>query len=208
MIILNLVIKLKQASRSILIVVLVVLCCAAVFTGLSFVMLRTPAEQSDSDNNFVPYVENEDTPKGILFCFDEGGSVFFYFDTDSSSTAVLLLQNGATSDDVSAYGYTVFRTVKTDYQMLEGFIDHIGGIELENTRYTGVQVSDMLRHDAQKEIRREIISAIFKHLASNGLSGEELVFIIENSDTDLSFPDGYSLLQSIEKLAKNLHFIN
>ncbi|MBE6797500.1 MAG: hypothetical protein E7531_04090 [Ruminococcaceae bacterium] len=198
----------KQASRSILIVILVVLCCAAVFTGLSFVMLRTPAEQSDSENNFVPYVENEDTPKGILFCFDEGGSVFFYFDSDSSSTAVLLLQNGATTADVDTYGYTVFRTVKTDYQMLEGFIDHIGGIELENTRYTGVQVSDMLCHDAQKEIRREIISAIFRHLASNGLSGEELVFIIENSDTDLSFPDGYSLLQSIEELTKNLHFIN
>ena len=92
--------------------------------------------------------------------------------------------------------------------MLEGFIDLIGGIELEKARCTGVQVSDMLCHDAQKEIRREIISAVFKRLASNGLSGEELVFVIENSDTDLSFPDGYSLLKNFEQLAKNIHFIN
>ena len=198
----------KQAGKNVLIVILVVLCCAAVFTGISYLMLYTPSSQSSAKDDFVPYVESDDTPKGILFGFDNGGSVFLYFDAKNPSTMVLLLPNGATPNDVDAYGYTVFRTVKTDYAMLEGFIERVGGIEIDNTRYTGVQISDMLRHDAQKPIRRQVISAIFKKLAANGLSSENLVYIIENSRTDLSFPDGYSLLTDIEKLSKNIHFIN
>ena len=171
-------------------------------------MLKSSAEPTKQNESAIPYTENEDAPKGLLFNFYEGGSVFVNFDTAQQTTMVILLPHDCDQTTVSDYGYTVFKRIKTDYAMLEGFIDRIGGIELQAMRYTGVQVTEQLKHSVDNDLRRNIISAVFEKLALNGLTSENLVFIIENSTTDFSFPDGYSLLSNIGALSKNINFIN
>ena len=194
--------------RQILLTVLAVMCCASIFLGVSYLMLKNEVKPTKQNDSTIPYTENEDTPKGLLFNFYEGGSVFINFDTSQDTTMIILLPHECDQSAVSEYGYTVFKRIKTDYAMLEGFIDRIGGIELQNMRYTGVQITEQLKHSVDKDLRRNIISAIFEKLAQNGLTSENLVFIIENSTTDFSFPDGYSLLSSIGALANNINFIN
>ena len=194
--------------RQILLTVLAVMCCASIFLGVSYLMLKSGAEPTKQNESAIPYTENEDAPKGLLFNFYEGGSVFVNFDTAQQTTMVILLPHDCDQTAVCDYGYTVFKRIKTDYAMLEGFIDRIGGIELQDMRYTGVQVTEQLKHSVDNDLRRNIISAVFEKLALNGLTSENLVFIIENSTTDFSFPDGYSLLSNIGALSKNINFIN
>ncbi len=198
----------KVIRKQLLLTVLAVLVCAAIFTGVSYLFLHTNSQPSDSTESLIPYTENDGTPKGLLFGFDEGGSVFLYFDTEQDNTMAILLPHDCDKEAVADYGYTVFRHIKTDYAMLEGFIDRIGGIEIDNMRYTGVQITEQLGHSVDKQLRRDIIAAIFEEIADDGLKSENLVYIIENSQTDFSFPDGYSLLGNIRSFASNLHFVN
>lgn len=199
----------KSVRNQILFTILAVMCCAAVFLGISFLMLSNTSKPVRQNESAIPYTESQDaTPKGLLFNFLEGESVFINFDTEQNTTMIILLPHNCNETSVSEYGYVVFKRIKSDYTMLEGFIDRIGGIEFNNIRYTGVQITDELKHNADKQLRRDIISAIFEKIADKGLTSENLVFIIENSDTDFSFPDGYSLLMNIETLSRNVNFVN
>lgn len=198
----------KIARRQVLLTIFAVMCCAAIFIGISVLMLRSQSQPIDKSESQVPYAEAEGTPKGLLFNFDEGNSVFLYFNPDENNTMAILLPHDCDETAVANYGYTVFRRIKTDYDMLEEFIDRIGGIEIDNMRYTGVQITDMLRQSLDKQLRRNVISGIFNRIAKNSLTSENLVFIIENSNTSFSFPDGYSLLLEIQSLANNLYFVN
>lgn len=194
-------------------VVLSVIVSAAVFTGAAFLFLREDSSHADNALEGVPYYEELPNAVGLLFCFEEGGSVFLNLDFDENETRVLLLPNGANDSDVTRYGYTVFKTVKTDYECLSSVIDRLGGIELRDDtlgllRYTGVQVTETLSHTAAEDIRREIISAVFEKIKAGAFTKETLIYIIENSDTALSFPDAYAWLPHLQDIAADLQFIN
>ncbi len=194
-------------------VALSILVSAAIFTGTAFLFLYDKSSPADNTLEGIPYYEETPSAVGLLFCFEEGGSVFLNLDFDENETRVLLLPNGANDTDVTAYGYTVFKTVKTDYECLSSVIDRLGGIELSDDtlgrlRYTGVQVTETLSHTAAEDIRREIISAVLEKIKAGAFTKEILVYIIENSDTSLSFPDAYGWLPHLQDIATDLQFIN
>ena len=96
---------------------------------------------------------------------------------------------------------------------MAALIDYAGGITLqengEQTRYTGVQVTDMLSRSTDSEqLLRRIIPAILRSIAENGLEDEAFNYIIDKSDTDLTVPDCLAWRNYISRLCENGRIIN
>ena len=92
------------------------------------------------------------------------------------------------------------------------FIDLYGGLELETDsetgRYTGVQVTDMLAHSTGKALKKQITGGILDKILQNGFTKEQLLFIIENTETDFNYPDGYILIDNLRYPLRNIYFVN
>ncbi len=198
----------KKNSRIILSVFAAVLLCAACFIGISAVMLASGDTDVNTPLNNMPYSNAAPLSLGLLFCFDDGGSIFCEFDAVTTKTSVILLKNGDGKDQLKPYGYTADFVFDCEYSVLECLIDNLGGIDMDNYHYTGVQISEILRHTAEISVRKRVVSAVFGKISAVGLSSQALVDLIEQSSTDFSFPDGYSLLALMPALCQNIVFIN
>ena len=200
-------------KQTILSVFLAVVCSAAIFVAFIFIFLNEPVSLVKGNTQSVPYGTYYDSEScGFLVRFRDGNAVFLNFDFEDSKTSVLLLPNGTGSDIVSTYGYTGYKTIDTDYAFLARFADRLGGIELndgeKSYKYTGVQLKDRLSSTTDKELRRQIIERFLGCFYSRGLTKEDLVFIIENTNTELNFPDAYNLAPAISDVSKTINFIN
>ncbi len=200
-------------KQTVLSVFLAVVCSAVIFAAFILIFLKEPASSVKGNTESVPYGNYYDSEScGFLVRFRDGNSVFLNFDFEDSKTSVLLLPNGTDSDAVSTYGYTVYKTIDTDYTFLARFTDRLGGIELSENgksyKYTGVQVKEKLSSSIDKALRRQIIKQFLGCFNSQGLTKEDLVFIIENTETELNFPDAYNLAPAISDVSKTINFIN
>ena len=81
--------------------------------------------------------------------------------------------------------------------------DIAGGIELEGERYTGVQITDMLEYSVvTKDTKKQITEEIIMGIAENGFTKEDMLYIIENADTNLKFASAYTWMDYIGELCK------
>jgi len=92
-------------------------------------------------------------------------------------------------------------------------VDILGGIEMsdgeEVLRYTGVQISDMLSRNADSDaISREIILKLVEKIEKTGFQNEDFLYIIENSNTDLTVPDCYYWPEYISAICGNVQIVN
>lgn len=179
------------------------------FLGYLYINSQTtkPVENTESR---VPYSSLPDNA-GVMFCFyDE--KIFTYLDFENEQISVIF----ANDADVSSgyiYGYRIDYTVKANNSLAAGVIDLVGGVELnlgeETLRYTGVQVTDVISKTVDSdEIKRQVITAFFKKSAELGLSRSDLVYIIENSETDLTVPKCYYWTDNIAKMAEKTVILN
>lgn len=167
-----------------------------------------PAEKKAES---VPYYSHIPESKGIMFDIcDRRTLVYLDFET----TALCVIPD---AEDVplggNLYGYSVDYRVKGDYDLLGGIIDIAGGIELETEeeilRFTGIQIANKLsRESYNKEQSKEIINGIFKNLSQIGFQNSDFLYIIENSETNLTIPDCYYWSEYIKKLCSNLQIID
>ncbi len=201
----------KINLRTTIYVFLAVIVTAAIFTAMTYLGVSQSEGQADNTVPSVPYY-NETPPEtaGILFRFNDGGSVFLNLDFYENKVSVILFENRTVKQRVLDYGYTVTYTVDTDYIFLSEFIDRFGGIEMniEGTllRYTGVQVTDMLREDSLD--KRRVISVVLDKISKKGFSKNDLLFIIKNTTTELSYPNGYPYIEPLKNLCRNVSFVN
>ncbi len=200
-------------KQTVLNVLTAVIFAAALFATFTFIFLKEPISSVKGTTESVPYAERyEEENCGLLVRFRDGNSVFLNFDFSDIKVSVLMLPNGADTDTVKAYGYSVYKTVDTDYTFLGRFADRLGGIELTDNdsthKYTGVQLKEKLATSPDKNLRRQVINVILSRFYSRGLSKEDLVFVIESTETDLNFPDAYNLSAPISSVCKNINFIN
>ena len=99
-------------------------------------------------------------------------------------------------------------SVTGDNSLIAGMIDRIGGIELmwnsELLRFTGYQLTDMLEQSKeQQNLSLRILEEYIKKLGEIGITRQDLVYLIENSNTDLRVPDCFYWHNYIDKLCKN-----
>ncbi len=191
------------------------LCCALVFFGGSYAYLSINLEsegkqEAEAKDYTVPYEKLPDD-KGVLFTTPDNSAVLVYLSfTDS---AIRLLNIESYNEQQSEYfGYSVDFTINADYALLGGIIDRIGGLNLETEgqfmRYTGVQVIDMLSSSYGEDIKSQVIFAVFEQISKNNFSKEDFVYIIENSDTDLTVPDCYYWPDYIADMSRRVDFVN
>ena len=203
----------REKIKSFLITAGVMFGCVALFFAVAVGVLAPVPDDVGGNNESVPYY-NTDLPDsaGFLFNFYGGGGVFINFDFFSEKTAVIIFEDNAEAAEILQYGYIADNVLQADYTFLAEFIDLYGGLELRNDgedeRYTGVQIADMLSHSTGKTLKRQIIGGVLDKILKNGFTKEHLLFIIENTETDLNYPDGYILIDNLRYPLKNIYFVN
>ena len=199
----------KQGVFYIKITAVCILCCLSLVAGGYFYLHRSlkPAEGQASE---IPYSFSLPDNKGLLFDI-AGNRTFVYLDFENELMNVIIPQ--AESFDPTDFGYSGDFELRGELPVLAALIDYAGGITLqengEQTRYTGVQVTDILSRSTDSEqLLRRIIPAILRSVAENGLEDEAFNYIIDKSDTDLTVPDCLAWRNYISRLCENGRIIN
>lgn len=190
-----------------------------IFAGISALVLfllfstvymqtMTIRENAAAPKTDEPYYTGPKS-SGILFQFENNKGFFVYLDFENAGSIFTLTENAG---EARISDLPVNFTVKSDYDLLSGIIDRVGGIELkieeESLRYTGEQVIDMLAsYPEDRELRINIAKAVFLNISKNGFSKNDFVYIIENSGTDLLVPDCFYWQDYISKAVADIEVI-
>ncbi len=167
---------------------------------------------NDSVEN-VPYKTSE-APLfwGLLIDFSGGKSVYFGFDAEKGSTSVLILPESSSEAAVEEYGYAVNTVSKADFDFLWSLIDSFGGVELnsdgETFNYTGVQVAEMLKKSNDTEFKKRVANKLLLKIKEQGMEKKDILLLIEETETILTFPEGYYLNETVNNSLNNIKFVN
>lgn len=200
-----------SSVKKTLFLLLVCLLCLAAFVGGGYAYLTIDNTEAENNVSDIPYVQAYPDNKGVMFNIGEN-LTYFYLDFEEEKVSVII-PNKAFYDKNEVYGYPVDYRISADYSLVASVIDFADGIELEVDgellSLTGVQVADMLTRTVDDgQLKRQVIEATLKKQGEKGLSKEDFVYIIENSDTNLTVPDCYNWSEYIDKLCKNAVFVN
>ncbi len=194
---------------------IVIFVCGMLFFGVVYAFLYFNYNQSettttDQKEHTVPY-ERLPENKGIAIVFSDGSAHLIQLDFDTMCIRLVDISEFA-GQHADYNGYFADFTVKIDYNLVEGIIDRVGGIDLEYGgaiwHCTGTQVVEYISYNDNNELRRQIILKIFEQISKNDFSKDDFVYIIENSTTDLSLPDCIFWIDYIKQMSSRTDFIN
>lgn len=158
----------------------------------------------------VPYYS---APESKGFMFDIcGDKLLLHFNFAEETVSVVYPPHDlSTATDI--YGYSIDYYINCDYKLVGYLTDTVGGVELENEseiyRYTGSQITEMLEYSSVKtNLKREITKKLIEGISQNGFTKENLLYITENSETDLSFSDGILFVDYIADTCSFIRFVN
>lgn len=185
----------------------VCVCTGIIFVALGYTYLSQSLKPAKVETESEPYSASVPQNCGIVFESEEE-KTFFYLDFEDEALYVLLSLPSEWEDNI--HGYSVDRSVKGDYSLVADLVDMVDGIDLktdgEELRYTGVQSVDLL---SQKTVtKREVISAMAEKIAKNGFSKDGFIYIVENSQTDITVPDCYYWSDHIKEMCRNIKIID
>lgn len=149
----------------------------------------------------VPYYETlpQDTTVLLKIC-DDNILVNLCF---SDKTIKLVLAEDFAHEQNTVYGYKIDYYLNSNFKTVGYLTDIAGGIELEGERYTGVQITDMLEYSVvTKDTKKQITEEIIMGIAENGFTKEDMLYIIENADTNLKFASAYTWIDYIGELCE------
>lgn len=202
--------KIKGSIKSALTALLSAVLSFAVMSAVAYVYLSVDSAKKSSvgaDDNTVPYTQKKEN-RGVMFSFYDGTRCLFYLDFQNSRITAVLAENYEQYADNYA-GYHVHFTVEADLHLVEGLIDRAGGVELESggqvLRFTGVQVTELLSVGVSMGQRREIVIGVLDGFTHTGFTATDLVYIIENSKTDLTVPDCYGWHEDLPQMFENIN---
>ncbi len=179
------------------------------YAYLDYNLNRQTAE-ADRKDYTVPYEQIPENA-GIVFLLPDGSAVLAYLDFENDCINVINIERYDSGNDLY-YGYTADFTVETDYKLIGGIIDRIGGVNIEIDgeilRYTGVQVIDLISQNSNDNIKNQIIIGIFEQISKNNFSKDDLLYIIENSNSSLTVIDCVYWLDHIGQICRTINFVN
>ena len=172
--------------------------------------LNGKTAKADQKDYTVPYKNLPDN-KGIAFLLPDSSGVIAYLDFENSCINVINVENYDSTNDLY-YGYTVDFTVETDYQLIGGIVDRVGGVNVEvngeTLRYTGVQIIDLISVNPDEDMKAQVITQIFRQISENNFSKDDFIYIIENSKSNLTVVDCIYWLDYIDEMRSNINFVN
>jgi len=182
--------------------------------GSAYLYLELSLKTAEADNpeSNIPYVAPLPDSAGILLKLPDKSGYMLYLDFYGGCILAAQIEN--TDNSLSNYfGYPTSYTVEADYFVIEGLIDRIGGLEIysdgEMLRHTGIQVIERVHSSTDSnELKKELVLNFFEKISETGFTKEDFVFLIENSQTDLTVPDCYFWPPYLTDISKNIRFIN
>lgn len=203
------VIIMRKKTKIFLISFTVSLLSLLIFVSSGFFYLQSTETKVENKSEKVPFYQVPES-KGIIFQTPQS-KTFLYMDYTDKVLSVIYLGDEEYESEI--YGYKIDYTIKSNYTVLEEIIDNLGGIDLETEEeiynYTGTQVVDLICKTVDIEpLKKTVTQKIIEKIGEKGMTLEELIYIIENSETDLTVPDCYSWPENIGKICKNARFIN
>ncbi len=203
--------NLKKKTALFLKTVGVCVFCLSLFVGVGYFYLDSKTQTVQNEAPSVPYYSSVPENAGVLLDI-AGSKTLYYLDFENMTMAVIFADNEAI-DNNEIYGYQVDYTVMADYPLLASIVDMAGGINLEAEgemlSFTGVQVADMLSVSTDFDtLRREVTKKTLDGIRQNGMEKEDLLYIIENSETDLTVPDCYFWADYIKDICKTVRIVN
>ncbi len=183
----------------------------SLFFGLGFFYL-TGAEREEVQNDevsSVPYYSSVPETVGILLEI-ENFKTYFQLDFEDRELTVIYA-DFANLNDSEIYGYSVDYTVSADLELLGAIVDRLSGIDLEFEdeilNYTGVQVTELLNPE-NDELRRDITEKLIKKVSKLGLANDDFLYIIKNSETNLTVPACYFWAEHISSICSTVRYVN
>ncbi len=192
--------------------VAVSLLCCGIFLLSGYFYLEKKLKPVENEGvESVPYYSAVPENSGILvdIC---GDKTFFYLDFENMELRVIFDGEEALPDD-NVYGYNVDYRISGDYSLLAEIIDIAGGVEMEynneELNLTGVQIADILSTTVERNgFRRELTQKLIKKISQNGFKKEDFLYIIENSETNLTVPACYYWPEYIKELCGSVRTVN
>ncbi|MBO7217157.1 MAG: hypothetical protein J6V50_00485, partial [Clostridia bacterium] len=156
----------------------------------------------------VPYYAPEN--RTLLFCLPDNSGALLTLDFENCEITVEIYNDHA-KEQAEAARYKPSYNIFADIEFLCRFCDRIGGIDLgegtQKRRYFSAGLRQKLSEKTDYSTRREITAAFFEKIAKIGLSSEDFAFIIEETDTNLSYPACYKWIPLLGSLAENCIFV-
>ncbi len=195
-------------------IALIVFLSGAIFFGAAYAYLDYSLNKTTTDIDQKDYtVPYKRTPEncGIVFIFPNSSATLVFLDFDKKNIRLLNIDDYEPSRP-EYNGYSADYTIETSYELIEGIVDRVGGIEIvyndEKMRYTGVQVIDLIAYGKVKDIKRQILMQVFEQISKNGFLNDDFVYIIENSKSNLSFIDCIDWIEYLQDMSGRVNFIN
>lgn len=166
--------------------------------------------KTDLKDYTVPYEQIPENA-GIAFLLPDGSAVLAHLNFENACIDVVNIEEYDSDNDLY-YGYTADFTVETDYRLISGIIDRVGGVNIENggetLRYTGVQVIDLISENSSTDIKNQIVTGVFEQISKNNFSKEDFIYIIDNSKSSLTVVDCVYWLDYTEQICGRINFVN
>lgn len=181
------------------------------FTFIGILLLPAeiaPPKQSVHENiEGVGYTKHPPS-RGLLFLGEDGSGIFVFLDFSSISTYLYVFPEKA-EENTALLPYLTdgIFNVKSDF--LARLSDRLGGIEM--TDETGEKSlffsSSIISFCEQKLGYDEILQlclSFFEKISKTGLSSEDFMFIIEETESDISFSVCYDWIPHIKEMFCNV----
>lgn len=188
--------------------------CLALFFGVAYAYLSYNFNKATADADQKDYtVPYERLPQncGIAFVYPDSSATLMYLDFENICIRLLAIPQFIGEQELY-HGYTADYTVQTSYELIEGIVDRIGGVNIsysdETMRYTGIQVIDLISEGCDDELKNQLLAEIFKQISKNNFSKDDFVYIIENSESNLSIIECIYWCEYIKDMSGRISFIN
>ena len=186
----------------------------AIFFGAAYAYLDYSLKNATTNIDKKDFsVQYDRTPQncGIALVFSDNSAALVYLDFKEVCVRILDVESyDSTRPEYN--GYTADYTISVSYELVEGIIDRVGGINIEKDnecyRYTGAQVIDLIAYGRVDNIKKQILKQVFDKISKNSFSKEDIVYIIENSESNLSFVDCIDWIDYLKDMCRRVEFVN
>lgn len=167
-----------------------------------------PPEQSVHENiDGVGYTKHPSS-KGLLFLSEDGSGIYLFLDFSSISTYLYIFpENAGEKAALLPYVTDGVFNIKSDF--LPRFCDRLGGIEMsDETGEKNLWFSASLMSFCEKRLSYDemlqLCFSFFNKISKTGLSSEDIMFIIEETDSNISYSVCYDWIPYIKEMFCNV----
>lgn len=167
-----------------------------------------PPKQSVHENiEGVGYTKYPSS-KGLLFKAEDGSGAFIFLNFSTISTYLYLFPENA-EENASALPFITDYVFSIKDDFLPKLCDRLGGIEMtdengENCICFSSSLMAFCENKLNPDNMLQLCSSFFDKISKTGLSSEDFMFIIKETDSNLSYSVCYDWIPHIKEMFCNI----